>query len=126
MQPDSVKQYAYYGEKAFAEEKTVTPFPGSGKETDAKRSPSTLLYYYTKFMILIGILGQSLYYLQAFKIYMKGSAQDVSLEGFLIAFFSLACWLIYGILIKDKVLIIVNIVAVFGAGLASVAILSVS
>lgn len=126
MQPDSVKQYAYYGEKAFAEEKTITQFPGSGKETDAKRSPSPLLYYYTKFMILIGILGQSLYYLQAFKIYMKRSAQDVSLEGFLIAFFSLACWLIYGILIKDKVLIIVNIVAVFGAGLASVAILSVS
>ena len=82
--------------------------------------------YYAKFMIIVGVLGQSLYYLQAYKIYSQGSAADVSLEGFAISFFSLVCWLVYGLIKKDRVLILVNCVAVVGAALANLAILLVS
>ena len=77
-------------------------------------------------MIVIGMAGQSLFYLQAFKIYQKGCADSISLEGFTLAFFSLLCWLVYGILIKDKVIIIVNAFAVIGASLTLLAIFFVS
>ncbi|MCC2667381.1 MAG: hypothetical protein K0S63_1297, partial [Gammaproteobacteria bacterium] len=79
-----------------------------------------------KFMIGIGISGQTLFYLQAYKIYSMGSANDVSAAGFSFALFSLVCWLLYGLLIKNKVLIIVNILAVLGASLTLLAILLVS
>lgn len=79
-----------------------------------------------KLMIGIGISGQTLFYLQAYKIYSMGSAKDVSAAGFSFALFSLVCWLLYGLLIKNKVLIIVNILAVLGASLTLLAILLVS
>ncbi|OJX11011.1 MAG: hypothetical protein BGO77_01840 [Caedibacter sp. 37-49] len=77
-------------------------------------------------MILIGIGGQSLFYLQAFKIFMTGSARDVSLSGFIIASISLVSWLIYGIIIKNTVLVTVNAIAVVGAALTLFAIFWVS
>jgi MtN3 and saliva related transmembrane protein len=107
----------------FSEEKQGSRSFFSTKEDTLSRTKT--LYYYAKFMIVIGIFGHSLYYLQAFKIYRQASAEDVSLEGFLIALFSLTCWLIYGVLMKDKVLIIVNIVGVIGAALTTLAIFSV-
>jgi MtN3 and saliva related transmembrane protein len=84
---------------------------------------SKSLYYYARFMILVGMLGQSLYYLQAFKILRQGSAADVSLEGFIVALFALICWMIYGFLVKDKVIIIVNVFGSLGAGLTLISIL---
>ena len=81
---------------------------------------------FEKFMILVGIIGQSLYFFQAFKIYTLGSARDVSTPGFSFALFSLICWLLYGFLIKNKVLIVVNVLAVIGASLTLLAIFLVS
>jgi len=77
-------------------------------------------------MILIGVIGQSLFYLQAYKIYTIGSAEDVSALGFSFALFSLVSWFIYGLIIKNKVLIYVNAFAVIGASLTLLAIYLVS
>lgn len=79
-----------------------------------------------KLMTVIGASGQILFYLQAYKIYSVGSANDVSTPGFCFSLFSLVCWLLYGLLIKNKVLIIVNIFAVIGAALTLLAIFWVS
>lgn len=79
--------------------------------------------YYAKFMIIMGTIGQSVFYLQAYKIFIQKSAVNVSLEGFAISFFSLSGWLIYGLLIRDKVLVIVNIIGVAGAAAVILAIL---
>jgi len=124
MQQDHLKESvsSFSGEIFFEEKQGTRRFFSTREDTLSR--PKTL-YYYAKFMIVVGILGQSLYYLQAFKIYKQASAEDVSLEGFLIALFSLTCWLIYGALIKDKVLIIVNIFGVIGAALTTLAIFSV-
>ena len=84
------------------------------------------MFYYSKFMILVGVAGQSLFYLQAFKIYRAGSADNVSLEGFSLSLFSFVCWLFYGFLIKDKVLVIVNAFAFVGASLTILSILLAS
>jgi len=77
-------------------------------------------------MMLIGIIGQSLFYLQAYKIYTVGSADDVSALGFSFALFSLVSWFIYGLIIKNRVLILVNAFAVIGAFLTLLAIFLVS
>jgi MtN3 and saliva related transmembrane protein len=77
-------------------------------------------------MIFIGVIGQSLFYLQAYKIYTVGSAEDVSALGFSFALFSLVSWFIYGLIIKNKVLIYVNAFAVIGASLTLLAIFLVS
>ncbi|WP_085784590.1 SemiSWEET family sugar transporter [Candidatus Nucleicultrix amoebiphila] len=71
--------------------------------------------FYEKYMMVVGLIGQLLFYLQAIKIYHTRSAEDLSLTGFLIAFFSLISWLFYGIILRNKVLIFVNITGSFGA-----------
>lgn len=91
-----------------------------------KTHKSKFLKYYEKYMLLMGVGGQSLFYLQAFKIFFTRNAQGVSLSGFTIALISLVSWLIYGILVKDKILVRVNIVAVVGAILTLIAIFWVS
>lgn len=79
-----------------------------------------------KMMMIVGIIGQTLFYFQAYKIYTTASAKDISVLGFSFALFSLACWLLYGLVIKNKVLIIVNTFAVIGATLTLIAIFIVS
>lgn len=58
-----------------------------------------------------------MFFVQAFKIFATKSAKDLSLLAFVISFVALSSWLVYGILNKDKPLIISNIVALVGAGL---------
>jgi MtN3 and saliva related transmembrane protein len=70
---------------------------------------------YEKYMMFIGIIGQLLFYLQALKIFRDRSAEDVSFPGFLLGLISVTSWLIYGVLIRDKVLVIANAFAVIGA-----------
>ena len=70
---------------------------------------------YEKYMFVVGILGQLLYYVQGVKIFIDRSAEDVSLPAFLIGFVAVSSWMVYGIVIKNKVLVISNIVAMIGA-----------
>ena len=74
-----------------------------------------MLAYYEKYMLIVGVLGQLLFYTQGIKIFLTQSANDVSLLGFLFGLISVSSWLIYGILIKNRVLIVANIFAVVGA-----------
>jgi MtN3 and saliva related transmembrane protein len=78
---------------------------------------------YAKYMLVMGILGQSLFYVQALKIFISCSAKDVSFLGFLFGFISVTSWGIYGILIKDRVLVVANIVAMVGAVLVLIGIM---
>ncbi len=94
------------------------------KNTNVETSSKTIsLRYYEKYMMVVGVLGQLLFYVQAIKIFTTRSAGDVSIIGFLLGFISVSSWLVYGILIKNKVLIIANAVAVIGALLVIVGIL---
>lgn len=74
-------------------------------------------------MYVIGILGQLVFYSQAYTIFYNKSAIDVSLFGFFAGFVSVSSWLIYGILIKNWPLIAANIVATIGASLVLIGIL---
>ncbi|MGI4851023.1 MAG: SemiSWEET family sugar transporter [Janthinobacterium lividum] len=91
-----------------------------------KTSYDVFLEYYAKFMMIIGTLGQAFFYMQAYKIFTTKSADNLSLEGFLIPCFSLSAWLVYGLLIRDKVVILANVVGVIGAVLVVAAILKYS
>ena len=73
------------------------------------------LVYYEKYMFVMGILGQALFYTQGIKIFMSQSAKDVSLLGFTFGLISVTSWLIYGKLINNKVLMVSNAFAVIGA-----------
>jgi MtN3 and saliva related transmembrane protein len=68
-------------------------------------------------MYVIGIVGQLVFYSQAFTIFYNKSAVDVSLLGFFMGFVSVSSWLFYGILLKNRPLIIANTVATIGAAL---------
>lgn len=70
---------------------------------------------YKKYMIIVGILGQLVFYSQFYNIVINKSAQDVSLLGFIAGLVSVSSWLIYGLMVKDKPLIIANTVATIGA-----------
>ncbi len=79
--------------------------------------------WYTRYMIFIGIFGQFLFYSQFYEIIQNKSSKDVSLFGFMCGFISVSSWLIYGLMLHDKPLIISNIIASIGAFLVVVAIL---
>jgi len=70
---------------------------------------------FEKYMFIVGLLGQLVFYLQAYEIFYKQNAGDVSFIAFLFGFFSVLSWLIYGIVIKNSILIFANTFAVIGA-----------
>lgn len=78
-------------------------------------SKPKFLIHYERYMLVVGVLGQLLFYTQGIKIFLTKSANDVSILGFLFGLISVSSWLVYGILIKNKVLIVANVFAVIGA-----------
>ncbi|HXH54778.1 MAG TPA: SemiSWEET family transporter [Gammaproteobacteria bacterium] len=82
--------------------------------------------FYEKYMFFIGFAGQMVFYLQAYKIFSSQRAENVSLTAFLFGLVSVTSWLIYGIIIKNRVLIFANAFAVVGALAVVIGILSFS
>ncbi len=74
-----------------------------------------IMHYYEKYMSFIGVVTNIMFYLQAYKIFAHGSAKDVSGIGFFLSFIGLSSWLIYGLLLKNKPLIIANVFGTIGA-----------
>jgi MtN3 and saliva related transmembrane protein len=70
---------------------------------------------YEHYMFVVGILGQCLFFFQAYEIFYHQSARDVSLPGFTLGLISVSSWLVYGLRIKDRILITANAVACVGA-----------
>ena len=72
-------------------------------------------YIFTIYMSWVVNLGQSMHYIQAWKIFTTKSAEDISLIAYIICLVLLIHWLIYGIIIKDKVIILGETLGVIGA-----------
>lgn len=81
------------------------------------------IIFFDKYMIFAGILGQYLFYAQSYKIFTTKSANDLSLDGFVVIIISTLSWLIYGILHKELPIIIAQIVAIIGMVLVIIGIL---
>jgi MtN3 and saliva related transmembrane protein len=62
-------------------------------------------------------LGQSMHYIQAWKIFTTKSAEDISLTAYIICLILLIHWLIYGIITKDKVIITAETLGIIGTTL---------
>lgn len=73
------------------------------------------LKYYETYMKFIGPLGNLMFYMQAYKIFITKTAASISIEAFSLSVVGLSSWLIYGIILKNNPLIIANIVGVTGA-----------
>jgi MtN3 and saliva related transmembrane protein len=71
--------------------------------------------YYERYISIMGPIGNSMFYFQAYKIFINKNAASVSFLGFLISVIALSSWLIYGMLLKNKPLIIANVFGVIGA-----------
>jgi MtN3 and saliva related transmembrane protein len=71
-------------------------------------------YIFTVYMSWIVNLGQSMHYIQAWKIFTTKSAADVSLYSYVICLILLIHWLVYGIAIKDKVIIFAETLGIIG------------
>lgn len=76
-----------------------------------------IITWYTRYMLFAGTFGHTLFYFQAYKIFSTQSAISVTTIGFIISYFSIISWLGYGLLIKNTVLTISNIVAFSGCSL---------
>lgn len=72
-------------------------------------------HFYEQYMFFIGIAGQLVFYLEAYEIFSAQKAENVSLTAFLFGLVSVTSWLIYGIILKNRVLICANVFAVVGA-----------
>lgn len=64
---------------------------------------------------IAGIAMAFSYFFQIAKILKTKSVQDISLPMFVIFCIGLTLWSIYGIVIKNWPLIIVNVISIFGA-----------
>ena len=74
-------------------------------------------YVLSIYMSWILSLGQSMHYVQAWKIFTTKSSEDISLTAYIICFILVTHWLIYGFIIKDKVIIIAETLGVIGVSL---------
>jgi len=79
--------------------------------------PSHLRRFYTRYMLVVGIGGNLFFYIQAWRIFSIKDATAISLTAQLVIFWAVVSWFGYGLLLKDKVLIAANIVAIIGAAL---------
>ncbi len=66
-------------------------------------------------MVVIGTVGQSMHYIQAWKIFTTKSASDISLTAYIISFFLLLNWMLYGMIISSKPLIYAEVAGLIGA-----------
>jgi len=73
--------------------------------------------YYENYMKIIGPVGNFMFFLQAYKIFTTQNAISISVPGFTLSFIGLISWLLYGFFLKNKALIIANLVGVLGASL---------
>lgn len=78
---------------------------------------------FEKYMLIVGAGGSLVFYLQAFKIFYDRSATDVSLSAFVVGLISVFSWMVYGLMIKNRVLFISNVLATIGAMLTVIGIL---
>ncbi len=74
-----------------------------------------IMNLYTKYMLVIGVVGNLAFYLQAYVIFSNKSAFNISVYGFIISLISVTSWFVYGLLKRDRVLIFSNIIAIVGA-----------
>jgi MtN3 and saliva related transmembrane protein len=75
------------------------------------------------YMSWVVVLGQSMHFIQAWKIYTTKSASDVSLTAYIICILLLIHWLGYGFLIKNRVLIVAEGLGLLGSILVIIGIL---
>ncbi|MBK9973301.1 MAG: hypothetical protein IPP14_00745 [Planctomycetes bacterium] len=73
--------------------------------------------WFEKYMFVVGVGGNLFFYIQAGKIFYHQSAESVSLEAFAVALWAVMSWFVYGLALKNYVLIIANIVGTIGAAL---------
>ena len=66
-------------------------------------------------MSIVGPAGNLMFFIQAYKIFNTHSAASISFLAFSISGVGLSSWLIYGILLKNRPLILANLVGVVGA-----------
>jgi len=72
---------------------------------------------FTAYMSWVVSLGQSMHYIQAWKIYTTKSAEDISLVAYIICLILLVHWLVYGIVVKDRVIVLAETLGVIGSTL---------
>jgi MtN3 and saliva related transmembrane protein len=78
---------------------------------------SSARHWYSRYMFVVGIGGNLLFYLQAWEIFRTASARDISLPAFIVGFWAVSSWFVYGLVLRDKVIIAANIVAMAGSAL---------
>jgi MtN3 and saliva related transmembrane protein len=86
----------------------------SPKSNIEKKSKLLTSDYYEYYIMTVGILGQSMHYIQAYKIFSTQSAEAISLPAYLICLFLLVNWLIYGAVKKAKALIYAEVLGIIG------------
>jgi len=79
--------------------------------------------WFINYMTVIGIVGGLVPWIQSYEILINQSANDVSLTAYVLILIAMASWLVYGIWLKDRPMIIANIVSVAGAAFCTILIL---
>ncbi len=75
---------------------------------------------YRKYMLVVGMVGNVFFFVQAWHIFRNQSADDVNLLAFVIALWAVSSWFGYGVVKRDAVLIAANVVGVTGAAMVVV------
>jgi len=74
-------------------------------------------------MLLIGVAGGMIPWIQFFEIMVNKSSKDVSLSSYILVLIVVFSWLVYGVVKKDKIIIVANAISVLGAAVCLISIL---
>ena len=116
---DSPNEYNVFNEERLKKKRVISILSIAGTYDIAKA-------FYVKYMVIIGTMGQVMHYIQAWKIFTTKSASDISLAAYVISFFLLLNWMIYGVIISSKPLIYAEITGLIGALIVIVGVITYS
>jgi len=84
---------------------------------------TTMKNLFNYYMLFVGIASSFIPYIQAYKIFYLKRSKGVSFLASLFSFFTVASWLVYGIVLHNNLLIVSNIMALMSALIVLVTIL---
>jgi MtN3 and saliva related transmembrane protein len=81
----------------------------------SKTAPSPAPIWLRKYMLFVAVAGNAIFYIQGIKIILNESAKDVSPWAFGASFWAVSSWFVYGLFMRDKIIVLANIIAMIGA-----------
>ncbi len=66
------------------------------------------------YIMIVSNMGQSMHFIQAWKIFTTKSAEDISIAAYIVCLILILHWFAYGVFLKDKLIMTAETIGIIG------------